>query len=174
MVGAFWSLLCEVMHTNRAEKSAKGKSNNKALTELSGSSPGFRPTLLLNHPMRLAKAEGSPTSLPVCQGDNWPNYPSCSKKTHDFLFLCLFFSFLFFFCLFSGRQPWCMVGECPSVAGQATRCPAGRRNSVGQRQLVFLETRVRCAASGWVAPSSKKVTMVTSPHGGLGVLMCVS
>lgn len=71
-------VLSGVCHMKHTEKPARGKSNIKALVELSGSSPGFLP--VTTRPVRLAKAEASLTSLPVCQGDNWPNYPSCSKK----------------------------------------------------------------------------------------------
>lgn len=71
-------VLSGVCHVKHTEKAVRGKSNIKALVELSGSSPGFLP--VTTRPVRLAKAEASPTSLPVCQGDNWPNYPSCSKK----------------------------------------------------------------------------------------------
>lgn len=80
VVGAFWSLWGEVVHTNRAEKPAKGTSNNKGPCGAQWKQSWLPSRSLANHPMRLAKAEGSPTSLPVCQGDNRPNYPSCSKK----------------------------------------------------------------------------------------------
>lgn len=86
--------VCRMKH---AEKPARGKSNIKALVELSGSSPGF--LSVTYRPVSLAKAEASPTSLPVCQGDNWRNYPSCSKKPRfplgvNLHFLCPFLPFL--------------------------------------------------------------------------------